>query len=556
MRGDGDGVDFGNDGDGGDGDGVDFGNDGDGGDGDGVDFGDAYRGEDFFGNGDEEGIESFQQEEETEEPEVLRFQDGQQEAEQQEETEEQQEDETEEPEALRFQDGQQEAEQQEETEEQQEDETEEPEALRFQDGQQEAEQQEETEEPEIFLFEEQQAVDAEGVDQEAQTETEQTATGANIRQEAQTETEQTATGANIGQEAQTETEQTATGANIGQEAQTETEQTATGANIGQEAQQQAEQQAFDADSEQKIIQTATQVATSVEDLGIEESSNVKQVIEQFAKQTATSGGDPTKFIGDLSTQIANNPKSDLVKSLGDLAGLYGSENYDRFNEAVKQSGIQTAIQTAIGTGNIDQKQWQNFYNVYGDIIIKDKDEWKKKINYDIYYDRHYDDHDRHYDDRDHDHDRDHDYHDIKIIKKIYKRDNSCPTQSDSTLLKGKILGKGVIILADFEPCELKDGRATLNIPTNPNLKFVVLSIDKKGNDHDGAIVTKQKIQSLSKNTGLYVVNFDDKMTGIDPVTGKKKTLDEINGLALYNTATKSLDFKSGNSLALTAVLKK
>jgi hypothetical protein len=46
------------------------------------------------------------------------------------------------------------------------------------------------------------------------------------------------------------------------------------------------------------------------------------------------------------------------------------------------------------------------------------------------------------------------------------------------------------------------------------------------------------------------------MTGIDPVTGKKKTLDEINGLALYNTATKSIDFKSGNSLALTAVLKK
>ena len=46
------------------------------------------------------------------------------------------------------------------------------------------------------------------------------------------------------------------------------------------------------------------------------------------------------------------------------------------------------------------------------------------------------------------------------------------------------------------------------------------------------------------------------MTETDPITGKKKTLDEINGLALYNTATKSLDFKSGNSLALTAVLKK
>ena len=116
--------------------------------------------------------------------------------------------------------------------------------------------------------------------------------------------------------------------------------------------------------------------------------------------------------------------------------------------------------------------------------------------------------------------------------------------------------KESIVLADFEPCELRDGRATLNIPTHPNLKFVVLSLDKKGNEHDGIIVTKQKIQSLGKDSGLYVVNFDDKMIGNDPITGKKKTIDNVNGLAIYNTATKSLNFNSGNSLALTAVLKK
>ena len=111
-------------------------------------------------------------------------------------------------------------------------------------------------------------------------------------------------------------------------------------------------------------------------------------------------------------------------------------------------------------------------------------------------------------------------------------------------------------MADFEPCELKDGRATLNISTNPNLKFVVLSLDKKGNEHEGVIVSKQKIQNIAKDSGLFVVNFDNRMTGNDPVTGKKKTIDDINGLAIYNTATKSLNFKSGNSLAMTAVLKK
>lgn len=60
--------------------------------------------------------------------------------------------------------------------------------------------------------------------------------------------------------------------------------------------------------------------------------------------------------------------------------------------------------------------------------------------------------------------------------------------------------------------------------TNPlrnDLKFIVLSLDKKGNEYDGIIVSKQKIQSLNKDSSLYIVNFANKMTGIDPVTGKK-----------------------------------
>ena len=216
--------------------------------------------------------------------------------------------------------------------------------------------------------------------------------------------------------------------------------------------------------------------------------------------------------------------------------MYGSGNKDQVNQAIQQIGTQIAIGDNIDQNiiqNIVQKSYQVTNNYF-----------KNKIKYDIDYDKRYYDH---YDDDD---------DDVKVIKKVYKRDNSCPTQSDSIQLKGKILGKGVIVVADFEPCELRDGRATLNIPTNPNLQFVVLSLDKKGNEHDGVIVSKQKIQSLAKDSGLYVVNFDDKMTGKDPVTGKKKTIDDINGLAIYNTATKSLNFKSGNSLALTAVLKK
>ena len=296
-------------------------------------------------------------------------------------------------------------------------------------------------------------------------------------------------------------------------------------NIGQQTEQ---QEAFSSDIEQKISQTATQIAKSSEDHGSKDSSDVQQVIKQIATQASTDNDDDVSQIVDqISKQIANSPKSDLAKSLGNLAGLYGSGNKDQVDQAIQQIGTQIAI-----GDNINQNTIQNIVKKAYQVT---NNYFKNKIKVNI--------------------DDDDDNDDVKVIKKVYKRDNSCPTQSNSMQLKGKILGKGVIVLADFEPCELRDGRATLNIPNNPYLKFVVLSLDKKGNEYDGIIVTKQKIQSLGKNSGLYVVNFDDEMIGNDPITGKKKTIDEINGLAIYNTATKSLNFNSGNSLALTAVLK-
>ena len=296
-------------------------------------------------------------------------------------------------------------------------------------------------------------------------------------------------------------------------------------NIGPQIEQ---QEAFSSDVEQKVSQTATQIAKSAEDQGSKDSSDVQQVIKQIATRASTDHDDDVNQIVDqISEQIANSPKSDLAKSLGNLAGLYGSGNKDQVDQAIQQIGTQIAI-----GDNINQNTIQNIVKKAYQVT---NNYFKNKIKVNI--------------------DDDDDNDDVKVIKKVYKRDNSCPTQSNSMQLKGKILGKGVIVLADFEPCELRDGRATLNIPNNPYLKFVVLSLDKKGNEYDGIIVTKQKIQNLGKDSGLYVVNFDDEMIGNDPITGKKKTIDEINGLAIYNTATKSLNFNSGNSLALTAVLK-
>jgi hypothetical protein len=148
-----------------------------------------------------------------------------------------------------------------------------------------------------------------------------------------------------------------------------------------------------------------------------------------------------------------------------------------------------------------------------------------------------------------------DDNDIKIIKKIYRYDNTCQTQSDSTQLKGNLPPKNIVLLADFEPCKLKDERSTLSIPNNPYLKFVVMSIDKKGNNHKRVIIELDKLQNLNEDNGIYLVNFDSKMKGKNPVTEKNSTMKKINGLALYNISDKPIKFNTGNSLALTAVFK-
>ena len=139
---------------------------------------------------------------------------------------------------------------------------------------------------------------------------------------------------------------------------------------------------------------------------------------------------------------------------------------------------------------------------------------------------------------------------------IVGKKNTCPTQSESVELSGIINPKGIRLIADFYPCKIVDGGVTLNIPETPILKLAVMYIDYKGNNHAGALITPSKIQSIDKNQGLYTIELDDRMKGINPITGKSTTLTKINGLALYNNGDKPIVFKPGNIAALTATFTK
>ncbi|MGZ5486771.1 MAG: hypothetical protein ACXWFB_12855, partial [Nitrososphaeraceae archaeon] len=134
--------------------------------------------------------------------------------------------------------------------------------------------------------------------------------------------------------------------------------------------------------------------------------------------------------------------------------------------------------------------------------------------------------------------------------------NTCTTQSESVPLSGKINPKGIRLLADFDPCKISDGSVTFNMPNTQNIKLAAIYIDKNGNDHAGTLIDPVKIQNLNNKQGLYTTDLDDKMKGISPVTGQGNTLTKINALALYNNGNIPVQFKGGNTAALTATFTK
>jgi hypothetical protein len=139
---------------------------------------------------------------------------------------------------------------------------------------------------------------------------------------------------------------------------------------------------------------------------------------------------------------------------------------------------------------------------------------------------------------------------------ISSNKNTCPTQSETVTLNGKINPKGIRLLADFDPCRISDGSVTLNMPNTGSIKLALLFIDNAGNNDAGVLVKPLKIQDLSTNQGLFSVELDGNMNGINPLSGQSTSISRINGLALYNDGDQPIQFNSGNIAALTATFTK
>lgn len=152
-----------------------------------------------------------------------------------------------------------------------------------------------------------------------------------------------------------------------------------------------------------------------------------------------------------------------------------------------------------------------------------------------------------------------DYENIRELfpeDSVNDKENKCNPINESILLKKKLNPKGIILLADFDTCQIANGKIMLKIPDNPNLKLAAMYIDKNGNNDEGTLLSPIKIQNIDKKQGLFTLELNEQMKGKNPITGKSNTLTKINGLALYNADDKVIKFKSDNVAVNSATFTK
>ena len=109
-------------------------------------------------------------------------------------------------------------------------------------------------------------------------------------------------------------------------------------------------------------------------------SNIQSVINTIALSSGQSGGNAKQAAGQISKEIAANPKGEVAKAIQSLAGEYSKGNSDEINIAAKQIGTliakgdnikQTLVQVTNNVVN-NIKNIKNSIENYDKIIVHAK----------------------------------------------------------------------------------------------------------------------------------------------------------------------------------------
>ena len=125
--------------------------------------------------------------------------------------------------------------------------------------------------------------------------------------------------------------------------------------------------------------------------------------------------------------------------------------------------------------------------------------------------------------------------------------NSCTDISDTVdLSSNQIDPEEVRIIAYFDNCDLDAASLELNLVQNDELKLVAANLDD-GLSDAVEVEMNQVEESQSSSNVLYEATITDNQQGRDLDTGETKTLNNVNGIVLWNDGEdESIEFDEDN----------
>lgn len=126
--------------------------------------------------------------------------------------------------------------------------------------------------------------------------------------------------------------------------------------------------------------------------------------------------------------------------------------------------------------------------------------------------------------------------------------DTCDDISDTiNLYPGQLDSQRVKIIAYFEDCKLDEASLKLNLVGDNNLKLVAANFV---DGESGAV--EVEIESVddedSSYNSLYEPTISGTLEGFDLDTGEPKTIDNVNGIVLWNNGDDPIQFVENNSI--------
>ena len=127
--------------------------------------------------------------------------------------------------------------------------------------------------------------------------------------------------------------------------------------------------------------------------------------------------------------------------------------------------------------------------------------------------------------------------------------DTCDDISDTIdLFPGQLDSERVQIIAYFEDCDLDLASLTLNIVEDDDLKLVAANF--KDGVSDALEVELEPIDNQESNSSnsLYEATISGTQEGLDLETGDPKTINDVNGIVLWNNGDDPIQFAENNSV--------